>query len=499
MNVKMFTSKQILKLLVASAEKRSSVLPPQISLHKHFSERKRCSTIYALSSGYGKCGVAVIRISGPDASIALQKMTRTSNLEPRKAVLRKIYDPETKEFLDKGLCLWFSEPNSFTGEDSVEFHVHGGPAVIISVLEALSKLNFQLASPGEFTKRAFLNGKIDLTEAEGIGDLIDAVTEKQRKQASSQTSGSLRHLYNSWRVILLNSLANLEGYIDFSEEHSLEHGILENTKTILQNLYTEIQQHLSDGRKGEILRTGVRVAILGKPNVGKSSLLNLLSRKNAAIVTSLPGTTRDVIELTTDICGYSMILIDTAGIRNDPENEIEEEGIRRAKECTEIADLVICLISAEIDFKCSYKEFIERYKNLLEIKTDNVLIVVNKIDLLEEKNKQRWKNHNVIPISCKTQEGLQQLTNTLGEHLKEICGDPTEENPVISHARYRNHLTNVIKHIEAYLKRTEMQNYDMAISIEDIRSAARELGKITGCINSEEVLDIIFINFCVGK
>ncbi|XP_078036294.1 5-taurinomethyluridine-[tRNA] synthase subunit GTPB3, mitochondrial isoform X2 [Augochlora pura] len=426
-------------------------------------------------------------------------MTKISNLEPRKAVLRKIYDPETKEFLDKGLCLWFSEPNSFTGENSVEFHVHGGPAIVTSVLEALSKLHFQLASPGEFTKRAFLNGKIDLTEAEGIGDLIDAVTEKQRKQASSQASGSLRRLYNSWRMILLNSLANLEGYIDFSEEHSLGCSILENTKTTLQNLCTEIEQHLCDGRKGEILRSGVRVAILGKPNVGKSSLLNLLSRKNAAIVTSLPGTTRDVIELTTDICGYSTILTDTAGIRNDPENEIEEEGIRRAKECTKIANLVICLISAEIDLKCSYKQFIEHYKNLLDIKTDNVLIVVNKVDLLEEKEIEEWKNHNAIPISCKTQEGLQQLTNTLGECFKEICGDPSEENPVISHARCRNHLTNVVKHIKVYLERTKMQNYDMAISIQDIRSAARELGKITGCISNEEVLDIIFKNFCVGK
>ncbi|XP_076657449.1 5-taurinomethyluridine-[tRNA] synthase subunit GTPB3, mitochondrial isoform X2 [Halictus rubicundus] len=495
----MFVLKQGLKLSAASAGTKRTVLPSRTSLQKHFSEQNRCSTIYALSSGYGKCGVAVIRISGPDASFALQKMTKMLNLQPRKALLRKIHDPETKECLDKGLCLWFPEPNSFTGEDSVEFHVHGGPAVVTSVLEALSKLHFQLASPGEFTKRAFLNGKIDLTEAEGIGDLIDAVTEKQRKQASSQASGSLRHLYDSWRMILLSSLASLEGYIDFSEEHSFENNILENTKATLENLYTEIEQHLSDGRKGEILRTGVRVVILGEPNVGKSSLLNLLSRKNAAIVTSSPGTTRDVIELTTNVCGYSMILTDTAGIRNNPENEIEEEGIRRAKECTKMADLIICLISADIEFKCSYEKFIEHYKNLLEIKTDNVLIVINKADLLEEKERQEWEKHNVVTISCKTQEGLQQLTNALGECFKEICGDPSEENPVISHTRYRNHLTNVRKYIGAYLKKTEKQNYDIAISLEDIRYAARELGKITGSINNEEVLDIIFKKFCVGK
>ncbi|XP_031831376.1 5-taurinomethyluridine-[tRNA] synthase subunit GTPB3, mitochondrial isoform X2 [Nomia melanderi] len=449
--------------------------------------------------GYGKCGVAVIRISGPDASIALQKMTKSSILKPRKAVLKKIHDPETKEFLDKGLCLWFPEPNSFTGENSVEFHVHGGPAVVTAILEALSKLHFQLASPGEFTKRAFFNGKLDLTEAEGIGDLIDAETEKQRKQAFIQASGSLHRLYDSWRAILLNSLAGLESYIDFSEEHSLESHILQDTKTALQKLCAEIEQHLSDGRKGEILRNGVRVTILGEPNVGKSSLLNLLSRKNAAIVTSTPGTTRDVIELTTNICGYSMILADTAGIRYNPENEIEVEGIRRAKESTKTADLVICLINAETDFKCSLKKYIEYYKNFLEIQANNVLIVVNKVDLLGNKDKQRWKKHNILTISCKTEEGLEQLTKALGERFKEICGDPSEENPVISHARYRNHLTNTAEYIQAYLEKTEIENYDMAISLQDIRNAARELGKITGSINNEEVLDIIFKNFCIGK
>ncbi|KZC11271.1 PREDICTED: tRNA modification GTPase GTPBP3, mitochondrial [Dufourea novaeangliae] len=449
--------------------------------------------------GYGKCGVAVIRISGPEALIALQRMTKISTLKPRKAILQKIHDPKTKEFLDKGLCLWFPEPNSFTGEDSVEFHVHGGPAVITSILDALSKLHFQPALPGEFTKRAFLNGKVDLTEAEGIGDLIDAETEKQRKQAFNQAGGSLRRLYDSWRTILLNSLASLEAYIDFSEEHGLGSHVLEDTKITLHKLCGKLEQHLADGRKGEILRTGVRVAILGEPNVGKSSLLNLLSRRNAAIVTSTPGTTRDVIELTTNICGYPMILADTAGIRKDPENEIEVEGIRRAKECTKRADIVICIISAEKKFACSFQEFMENYKNCLEIQLDNVLIVLNKIDLLEEIERQRWKVFNVVAISCKTEEGLQQLINALTEYFQKICGDPAEESPVISRARYRNHLTHVVEYIKAYLRKTEIQNYDMAISLQDIRCAARELGKITGSINNEEVLDIIFKNFCIGK
>ncbi|XP_076235123.1 5-taurinomethyluridine-[tRNA] synthase subunit GTPB3, mitochondrial [Calliopsis andreniformis] len=477
---------------------KCTVLDSSISLAGRY-HNKRCSTIYALSSGYGKCGVAVIRISGPEASIALKKMTKISDLKPRKALLRKIHDPKTWEILDKGLCLWFPGPNSFTGEDSVEFHVHGGPAVITSILNALSKLHFQLASPGEFTKRAFLNGKLDLTEAEGIGDLIEAETEKQRKQASSQASGSLRRLYDSWRITLLNSLASLEAYIDFSEEHSLDTNILEDSKITLQKLCTEIQQHLYDGRKGEILRTGVRVAILGEPNVGKSSLLNLLSRKEAAIVTSSPGTTRDVIELTLNICGYPMILADTAGIRNNPENEIEKEGIRRAKECTKRADLVMCIISAEESFESSFEDFLKDYKNLLEIEKEKILIVVNKMDLLGEKERKKWTGQNVVPISCKTQEGLKELTDALVQFFKEICGDPSEENPLISHARYRSHLSHVVEYLQAYLEKTEIQNYDMALALQDIRGAARELGKITGSISNEEVLDVIFKHFCVGK
>ncbi|KOX75975.1 tRNA modification GTPase MnmE [Melipona quadrifasciata] len=379
---------------------------------------------------YGKCGVAVIRVSGPKALVALQKMTKISSLKPRIAFLRKICDPETKEVLDKGLCLWFPGPNSFTGEDSAEFHVHGGPAVVTSVLNALSKLRFHLALPGEFTKRAFLNGKIDLTEAEGIGDLIEAETEKQRKQAANQANGSLRHLYDSWHIVLLNVLANLEAYIDFSEEHR---------------------------------------------------------------------TTRDVIELTTNICGYPMILADTAGIRNNPENEIEVEGIRKAKKYSKEADFVICVISAENKIKTSLKTFLKQYKSYLEIDKKRVLTVLNKVDLLKEEEKENWRKQNVVLISCKTQEGLTELTNALGECFKEICGDPCKENPVLSHARYRNHLLHVSYSLELYLQKTTVPNYDMAISLQDIRNAARELGKITGSISNEEVLDIIFKNFCIGK
>ncbi|XP_034177914.2 tRNA modification GTPase MnmE isoform X1 [Osmia lignaria lignaria] len=494
-----FMNNKIWEYTVTLERTRYTVFGSSISQQRYFSEHNRSSTIYALSSGYGKCGVAVIRITGSKASLALKEMTKVSTLKPRIALLRKIHDPETKEVLDKGLCLWFPGPKSFTGEDSVEFHVHGGPAVVISILNALSKLHFQLASPGEFTKRAFLNGKLDLTEAEGIGDLIEAETEKQRKQATNQASGSLRRLYDSWRLTLLNILASLEAYVDFSEEHDLESNVLENAKSTIQKLSLEIQQHLSDGRKGEILRTGVHVAILGEPNVGKSSLLNLLSKKDAAIVSAFPGTTRDVIELTANICGYPMILSDTAGIRNDPENEIEVEGIRKARECSKRADFVMCVISANNGLKYSFEEFLENYKNIMGVEKEKILIVLNKVDLLEKEEIVKWKSQNVVPISCKTQEGLKELIEALGKCFEEICGDPSTENPVISHARYRNHLSHVIKYLEKYLKRTKLPNYDMAISLQDIRGAAREFGKITGSISNEEILDVIFQNFCIGK
>ena len=219
---------------------------------------------------------------------------------------------------------------------------------------------------------------------------------------------------------MLNVLANLEAYVDFSEEHSVTSNILKDAKTTVQKLSTEILQHLSDGRKGEILRTGVHVTILGEPNVGKSSLLNLLSRKDAAIVTSSPGTTRDVIELTTNICGYPMILADTAGIRNNPENEIEVEGIKKAKKYSKEADFVICVISAENKIKTSLETFLRQYKSYLEINKKRVLTVLNKVDLLKEEEKRNWRKQNVVPISCKTQEGLKELTNALGECFKEM-------------------------------------------------------------------------------
>ncbi|KAJ8911652.1 hypothetical protein NQ315_005998 [Exocentrus adspersus] len=316
-------------------------------------------TIFALSSGLfyvilflkgqGKCGVAVIRISGPDSERALQLVTNLSDVpKPRTAILRSITHPRTQEVLDKGLILWFPGPRSFTGEDSFELQVHGGVAVINAVLDALGSIDrLRLAEPGEFTRRAFHNGKLDLTEVEGLADLLQAETELQRKQAFLQTQGSLSKVYNKWKNALIKCVASIEAHIDFDETDTLELNLLQVMMEDVKNLSNEIQNHLLDGHKGEILRTGVKTVIIGEPNVGKSSLLNILCKRPAAIVTPIEGTTRDILEVTLNIGGYPLVLADTAGLRSKTEDLVEKEGISRALQLYEKADLVLLIIDSE--------------------------------------------------------------------------------------------------------------------------------------------------------
>lgn len=298
--------------------------------------------MFSLSSGRGKCGVAVVRVSGPQASEALHQITG-SLPKPRRAVLCRLKDPLKGDTIDHGLVLWFPGPHSFTGEDSAEFQVHGGPSVVTSLLNALGELpGLRHAEPGDFAKRAFFNGKLDLTEVEGLADLIHAETEAQRKQALRQMEGDLGRLYNSWRAELLRLVAHVEAVIDFGEDENIEDGILDEVKVKVSNLHRTVVDHLSDGRRGERLRAGVHVAIVGAPNAGKSSLLNILCQRPAAIVSPHAGTTRDVLESALDICGYPVILSDTAGLReaNDP---VEQEGVRRALTRATTADLKILI------------------------------------------------------------------------------------------------------------------------------------------------------------
>lgn len=328
-------------------------------------------------------------------------------------------------------------PNSFTGEDSVEFQVHGGMAVLEALMRALARLDFRPALPGEFTKRAFYNEKLDLTRVEGLADLIHAETEQQRRQALSQASGSLGQLYDRWRAELSQCVANLEAYIDFSEDDNIESDVLMRCNRSLAKLTSSIERHLSDGRRGEILRSGARVAIVGAPNVGKSSLLNHLLQRNAAIVTPIAGTTRDVVELNVNIADYPVILADTAGINSNSEDIVEIEGIKRAKSYAENADLVVLLVDAleYVNSKRSFESFVDNYieqlhlRDLLDSHSGGVggssnnqrqlLVVVNKIDLLSDNDpKTRALSGEAVAISCARNLGFQKFTEKLAERLR---------------------------------------------------------------------------------
>ncbi|XP_057663869.1 tRNA modification GTPase GTPBP3, mitochondrial [Diorhabda carinulata] len=482
----------------------------------------KSDTIFALSSGYGKCGVAVIRISGSTSGTAFKLMTGLSVLpKPRVATLRSIKHPVSGETIDKGLILWFPGPKSFTGEDSLEFQVHGGIAVINSVLKALGTIrNLRLAEPGEFTRRAFFNGKLDLTEVEGLADLLQAETEAQRKQAFLQSQGALSNLYNKWKHILIQSVAHIEAHIDFEETETLEVNILTSVRQNIVSLAEDIEKHLLDGRKGEILRNGVRTIILGEPNVGKSSLLNLLCQRPAAIVTPIEGTTRDVLEVTLNIGGYPLVLADTAGLRANTLDLVEKEGINRALQLYEKSDFVILVLDAKkysewkekaadgnfnryiIDnvHKLKLKKLIEpRYvdNNVDIVFNKPCLIVLNKSDLWTENNIAN--NENCIKISCITENGIDELIEAVTHKLKELCGEPSSEHPSMNQIRHRQHLTNCLKHLKLFLAKNNSQNHDLVLMAEYLRKALRYLGKLVGSVTTDDLLDVIFKDFCIGK
>lgn len=472
---------------------------------------KRClSTVFALSSGLGKCGVAVIRVSGALAGNALKEVTNLQQMpQARTALLRSIKHPVSKEILDKGLVLWFPGPRSFTGEDCCEFHVHGGVAVVNGVLDALGSLKgLKLAEPGEFTKRAFLNGKLDLTEVEGLSDLLQAETEVQRKQAFLQLHGALSKLYERWKDILKHSVANIEATIDFDETETLESGLVESVLKDIESLSKEIHNHLSDGRKGELLRNGVRTVILGQPNVGKSSLLNILCQRPAAIVTPISGTTRDVIEVTINIGGYPLVLSDTAGLRNCSEDLIEIEGMSRAKEIYKKTDLVILVVDflEYLNWKNknqtqNFTSYIKHYCNELGISdlinndssdwkkifTKNCIVVINKIDL-DKTNLCDNLEENVIKISCKRKNGIQDFVELLAEQMKILCGEPSQEHPSMSQVRHRQELSDCLNHLELFLKEVSNDSPDLVIMAAYLRKSLTHIGKLIGTVTSKEWL-----------
>lgn len=433
------------------------------------------STIFALSSAPGRAGVAVIRVSGPAVGHVLDRMV-APRPKPRSAVYRTIQHPRSGEALDRAVVLWFAAPKSETGEDVAEFQIHGSRAVVAAILSALGEIDgCRLAEPGEFARRAFENGKLDLAEIEGLADLIDAETDAQRRQALAQASGSLSKLYESWRARLIEIAALTEAAIDFSDEGDVSASSFAEARKRAEILRKEIATHLNDGHRGEILRDGFRVALLGAPNAGKSSLLNALARRDAAIVSAEAGTTRDVIEVRLDLAGLPVIVSDTAGIR-EVSSEIEREGIRRSLAAARDADLVIWLA--------------ENPESIppLTISRETSLVIRSKADLPHE------SEFEGLAISAKTGFGIDRLIEEIAQRASKAVGSETD--PALTQARHRQALENALNDIDAFLAGSADS---IELRAEDLRRAAQALGRITGRVDVEDVLDQIFSRFCIGK
>ena len=442
-------------------------------------------TIYALSTVYGKSGVAVIRISGNNALAALKKMTSldTTKIKPRYAYFVSLKNNEGNT-LDKCLILYFKAPNSFTGEDIVEIQTHGSKAVISGVLSTLAQIEgFRMAEPGEFSKRAFYNGKMDLTEAEGLADLIDAETSEQQKYAMRQMEGGLKKLYDDWREQLLKILAHLEAFIDFPDE-DIPNNVMSEMKNNVFKLENSVYEHLKSDNIGERLREGFRVVIVGPPNAGKSSLLNAIANREAVIVSDIAGTTRDAIDIHLDIKGYPVMFTDTAGLREANE-EIEKKGIEIAYSKIKSADFIICLFDAS-------KDGVQIFDNIRKSFKNNTFLVANKCDKLTSEQCSILEKQGCILISAKQKEGISQILDRIYEFICERF--TSNSNLLITRSRYREALQEVMENLQHFSFDKEIE-----LTAEDIRLAARALGKITGRIEVNEILDKIFGDFCIGK
>ncbi len=436
-------------------------------------------TIYALSSAPGRAGVAVVRVSGPMALNIVVALTGAVPPEPRVAAVRELVDEERRP-IDQAMVLWMPGPRSFTGEDVAEFHVHGGRAILDALLgEIGKKRDTRPAEPGEFTRRAVENGKLDLTQAEAVMDLVNADTEAQRRQALRQYGGALGRLYDGWRDRLVKALAWAEAEIDFSDE-DLPGELIEQSQLEVIDIIGQIDSHLDDARRGEIVREGVRLAVIGPPNAGKSSLINALAKRDVAIVHETAGTTRDVIEVTMDIDGVPVIVADTAGLR-DTGDPIEREGVRRALARAEEADATLLLVDSSAE---------DPFAGLPDDARDKAaLIIWNKADLLRETP----GGERLLRVSLKTWEGWEAL---MGEVSRIVAAkaDRANEAPAITRARHRHALEVAV----AALRRS-LAAQGPELFAEDVRLAVRAIGRITGHVDVEELLDVVFRDFCIGK
>ena len=442
-------------------------------------------TIYALSSGPGVSGVAIIRISGLDASKAITLLTGKSLPQPRVASLRKINNISTSELIDEGIIIWFPGPESYTGEDMAEIHIHGGKAIILALQNELSKIeNFRLAEPGEFTKIAFQNGKINLLKAEGVADLISAETEIQRLQAVKIMGGKSAKKFDDLRERLIKLLSFVEAKIDFPEEDLPDENIQQIKKDATEVL-NQVKKILDDKKVGEIIREGFKIAIVGPTNAGKSSLLNNLSNRDVAIVSEIAGTTRDVIEAHLNIDGYPVIISDTAGIRNS-KDEIEKKGIKLSLDRAENADLKLVVVDAKsIDLSGFLNDLLK----------DNAILVVNKSDLIKSELGPEVTKLDHVLVSLKENLNLDKLILKIKNRLKTKF--IMNEDILITRERHRQHLVQCLDNLTNFLEKNDKKDFDKAA--EDLRLATRHLGMIVGKVDVEEILGNIFNDFCIGK
>ena len=432
-------------------------------------------TIFALSTANGIAGLAVVRVSGHLALTALKTISRKSHFDPNVLTRTSFYDSENGNLIDRGLAVYFAKPKSFTGEDVVEFHIHGGRATVDLLLKTLSGINqLRLAEPGEFSKRAFINNKMDLTAIEAMGDLINAQTELQHNQALSQMDGSLNKLYLSWRKSLIELVAYLEADIDFAEE-DIPDDVLKNINEKIEKLLAEMNEHINQRNQGEILRDGYRVAIVGTPNVGKSSLINLLANRDVAIVSDREGTTRDALEVRLNIAGFPVVFTDTAGLRQTSD-EIEKKGIEITQKKIDEANLVVELFDdpTKLNFH------------------DDRLTILNKCDLHNKENKTYDR---AINISVTTGDGIDHLIKQISDKVSNNFGSYSDTIP--TKTRYILGVQNSIQSL-LNAKTIDLKN-NSELMVEELRLAIQEIGKITGHVDVEEYLEVIFKDFCIGK
>jgi tRNA modification GTPase len=444
------------------------------------------NTIFAQASAPGKAGVSVFRISGPTALQSLTQLVCQANpiFEPRKLYFRKIYNPKNNQQIDDALVVFFKGNSSFTGEESVEIYTHGSIAVIKMMHQVLASLeDVRIAEPGEFAKRAFLNGKIDLTSAEGLADLIEAETALQLTQAIGQLGGGLEKIYEGWRLELLKIISLVEAYIDFPDE-DIPAETINAVRQLVDRIVNEIKVHLDDNHRGERLRSGIKLAIVGHPNVGKSSLLNYLMKREIAIVSNIAGTTRDVIEGHLDIGGYPIILQDTAGIHDHTEDIIEQEGINRAWNAAKNSDIKIVLYDAS-----RTNDINEYFKDIIDA---NTIIVFNKIDLVSGTLLPNIYGPKPINVSIKNEQGLNEIIAEIVSIADKIARP--SQSPQITRARHRSQLQKALEYMSNF-----SLNDDLVLAAEDLRMSIRAISNITGKITVDEILGEIFSNFCIGK